>query len=237
MDDNKNDTNQPSWRNGAVFSSFTLLPKRDIRFMMRWSIWLPLLLLWGVAACASLPEQLFDASQSAATDEPTPAGPPPPAVEVTPTPAPVTDKIAFSAARSDGEKPDIYLMNSDGTGLARLTDDPGYDTSPSWSLDRRQIAFVSDKSGVNQLYLMDIDGSNQEVLTAQPEGASVPAWSPNGSQIAFVSNRALGSDGRRSRLPSPSYALYIFDLETRETRLVTGKGGVDIHYPGWKPRP
>ena len=154
--------------------------------MRRWSFWLPLLLLWGVVACTSISDQILDVGQILATDEPTPTASLPPVIEATPTPAPVTDKIAFSATRSGSDKPDIYLMNSDGSGLARLTDDPAGDTAPVWSSNRRQIVFVSDRLGVNQLYLMDIGGSNQEALTDQPEGASAPAWSPDGSQIAFV---------------------------------------------------
>lgn len=202
--------------------------------MKYWPGWLPLL-LGGMVACASTTATIPNISLPDALDTPAPTSTPP-VIEATPTPAPVTDKIAFASSRSANEKPDIYLMNSDGSGLARLTDDPAGDTSPAWSPDRGQIAFVSDRSGVNQLYVMEPDGSNQEVLTDQPAGASAPARSPDGRRIAFVSNRALGSEGQRSRQPSPSYALYVFDLETQEAKLIAGGGGGEIHYPNWKPR-
>jgi Tol biopolymer transport system component len=45
-------------------------------------------------------------------------------VVATPEPASSVDKIAFASTRGAAGKPDIYLMNADGSGLARLTDDP-----------------------------------------------------------------------------------------------------------------
>src|SRR6185369_8132216 len=40
---------------------------------------------------------------------------------------------------------EIYVMNPDGSGQTRLTNDPGNDESPSWSPDGAQIAFTSDR--------------------------------------------------------------------------------------------
>jgi Tol biopolymer transport system component len=39
-------------------------------------------------------------------------------------------KIAFSSNRNGNSE--IYTMNPDGTGIVRLTDDPGADTNPAW---------------------------------------------------------------------------------------------------------
>jgi Tol biopolymer transport system component len=39
-------------------------------------------------------------------------------------------KIAFVSGR-DGNN-EIYVMNADGTGQTRLTNDPGEDVDPSW---------------------------------------------------------------------------------------------------------
>lgn len=41
------------------------------------------------------------------------------------------DRIVFQSDR-DGN-PEIYVMNADGSGLTRLTDDPANDLSPAWS--------------------------------------------------------------------------------------------------------
>ncbi|WP_226676782.1 S9 family peptidase [Rossellomorea aquimaris] len=58
-------------------------------------------------------------------------------------------------------------------------------SSPRWSPDGRSIAFISNRSGVNQLYLLSRNGGEAEVVTDCPNGVSSPIWSPCGGEIAF----------------------------------------------------
>lgn len=89
-------------------------------------------------------------------------------------------RIAFHSDR-DGDL-DIYSMNADGTDVQRLTDTPGRDFEPAWSLDGSTIVFSSDRDDPTnaQLYLMDADGSNQRPLMpfspADYVGALVARW-------------------------------------------------------------
>jgi Tol biopolymer transport system component len=102
------------------------------------------------------------------------------------TPPPTTDQIAFASNR-DGNA-EIYLVNADGSGLTRLTDNPSSDTSPTWAPDGSQLAFVSDRAAepdLYDLYVMDADGTNVVRLT-EGARAAVPVWSPDGEWIAFV---------------------------------------------------
>ena len=106
--------------------------------------------------------------------------------EAFPTWSPDGEQIAFTSRR-DGNN-ERYVMNSDGSGQTRLTDDPGDDFAPAWSPDGMRIAFVSDRDnepGVNSLYLMDEDGSNIRRLTTGEENEYSPAWSPDASWIAY----------------------------------------------------
>ena len=150
--------------------------------------------------------------------------------------SPDGSQIAFASTRLGNF--DIYLVNLNDSGEpVNLTRTPANEFYPNWSPDGKQLAFRSDQNDNHQIYVVNADGSGVRQLMFTEADDDQPAWSPDGSRIAFVSNRVLGSDGRRSRQPSPSYALYVLDFETRDTRLVTGKGGAEIHYPGWKPRP
>ncbi len=84
---------------------------------------------------------------------------------------------------------EIYVMNADGSGQTRLTNNPAADSGPTWSPDGSKIAFSSDRDGNSDIYVMNADGSGQTRLTDNPAGDAGPIWSPDGSRIAFTSNR------------------------------------------------
>jgi Tol biopolymer transport system component len=121
-------------------------------------------------------------------DAPTPTTQPVAAATTVPIAAPTGGKIAFSSDR-DGNY-EIYVMNADGSGITRLTNNPAHDLRPAWSPDGTRIAFDSDRDGNYEIYAMNADGSNLVNLTNNPEHDDSPAWSPDGTRIAFDSNRA-----------------------------------------------
>lgn len=71
---------------------------------------------------------------------------------------------------------EIFVINSDGTGKVRLTNNLGNDTYPTWSPDGLQIAFQSNSSGRFEIYVMNADGSDQRALTQ--DGGMHPDWGP-----------------------------------------------------------
>jgi Tol biopolymer transport system component len=60
----------------------------------------------------------------------------------------------------------------------RLTTAKSLDRTPAWSPDGAYIAFVSNRSGSDQVWLMNADGSNQHQITNAPAGAYEPDWQP-----------------------------------------------------------
>ena len=93
--------------------------------------------------------------------------------------------IAFVSDR-DGDT-EIYSVNADGTGLARLTYEPGVDEEPAWSPDGQRIAFRSNRSGAPEIYVMNADGSNVVQRTFHSWHSEGPTWSPDGTKIAYSS--------------------------------------------------
>jgi Tol biopolymer transport system component len=59
---------------------------------------------------------------------------------------------------------EVYIVNVDGSGLRRLTSDPGNDGLPTWSPDGRTLAFVSDRSGQWEVWTTRPDGRSQRPL-------------------------------------------------------------------------
>jgi TolB protein len=100
--------------------------------------------------------------------------------------------LIFQSSR-DGNS-EIYRVQADGTGLTNLTNDPGDDTFAVWSPDGKQIAFISDRSGQENLYVMDSDGSNPRHLH-DLEVSGRPAWSPDGKKIALSPGVIINADG------------------------------------------
>jgi len=122
--------------------------------------------------------------------------------------------LAF--ARSE----DIYVVGSDGAGITRLTESPGFDGEPAWS-SGGQIAFVSRRhSGDAELYVMNADGSNATRLTTSAGDDDAPSWSPDGQQIVFRSGRDLNSE------------IYLINADGSGLRRLTTNAGTD-HEPAW----
>jgi TolB protein len=100
-------------------------------------------------------------------------------------------KIAFSYGGGAGSS-SIAVINDDGTGQRRLTDQGFNDNEPSWSPDGSQIVFYSNRlAGRLNIFRINADGSGMVPLTdstLQVHSLS-PCWSPDGSRIAFVSDR------------------------------------------------
>ncbi|MGP1908665.1 S9 family peptidase [Metabacillus sp. JX24] len=56
-------------------------------------------------------------------------------------------------------------------------------TSPRWSPDGSRLAFLSNRSGKNQLYVMSARGGEAKALTEEHLAVSQPVWSPDSASI------------------------------------------------------
>jgi dipeptidyl aminopeptidase/acylaminoacyl peptidase len=110
----------------------------------------------------------------------------------------------------------VWLVPTDGSAALQLTR-AGSDTTPRWSPDGTQIAFVSARAGKPQIYLIRVTAPGGEAypITDLPNGAASPVWSPDGRQIAFLSS--LDAD-ERAHEGDPRPAPPADKLEARHRR-------------------
>jgi Tol biopolymer transport system component len=84
--------------------------------------------------------------------------------------------MAFTSNSTGNDE--IYSINVDGSGLAKLTDHPSSDTSPAWSLTEDLIAFDSNRDGNRELYVISLDGTGLRRITNDIGQDVDPVWQP-----------------------------------------------------------
>lgn len=106
-------------------------------------------------------------------------------------------EMVFRSTR-DGNK-EIYLMNSDGTDVRRITNNPADDTMPSIAPSGDMMAFSSDRAGGQfQIYLQPIKDGKPDGPPRQFTHGFSPnmhsRFSPDGKWLVYASARGWLND-------------------------------------------
>lgn len=113
---------------------------------------------------------------------------------------------------------EIFMANRDGSNLVQLTHNEAEDWHPEVAPNDKQVAFMSDRTGVHQIYTMDIDGSNQRQLTDEAYDCWYPSWSPDGSQLIFLTGDQENDEKQ----------IYIMNKDGSEMRKLIGQGSQPV---------
>jgi Tol biopolymer transport system component len=151
-----------------------------------------------------------------------------PATELTslpptdPATASASEQIVFDSNR-DGDYRGLYVMDSDGENIVRLTTEETNDFAGPWSPDGQRIAFTRFGLTASDIWVMNADGSNQVNLTDTPQiDEGFPAWSPDGQRLACTTRR----DGNNE--------IYVMNADGSDPVRLTDNPADDFA-PTWSP--
>ena len=114
-------------------------------------------------------------------------------------------QVAFSVLETDYDankgRYDIWLANTDGSNVRRMTTSPDADTEPHWSADGKWIYFSSTRSGSSQVWRIDPRGGEAEQVTKLPLDVGGYKLFPDGRILValevFPDAKTLGETVKR----------------------------------------
>lgn len=135
------------------------------------------------------------------------------AVACTPPASVSQERIVFTTDRDGNDE--IYIVQTDGTGLVNLSNDAAADGQAVWSPDSTRVAFRSERDGNGEIYVVNADGTGLVNLTNDPGDDAQPAWSPDGTRVAYRTDR----DGNGE--------IYVINVDGTGNVNLTGDAGDD----------
>lgn len=93
---------------------------------------------------------------------------------------------------------DLYLLPIEGGEAKALTHSIAWEMQARFSPDGKQLTYMSDAGGGDNIWIMNVDGTNAHALTKEEfRLLNNPVWHPNGQYIAarkhYTGTRSLGS--------------------------------------------
>ncbi len=86
----------------------------------------------------------------------------------------------------------IFIVEVNGGNKRQLTDGEGEDSSPAWSPDGTEIAFISDRGAErdiadgDDLYVIPSQGGEPRMVSEGLHSVAAVAWSPDGSRLGVI---------------------------------------------------
>src|SRR5215475_1611249 len=126
-------------------------------------------------------------------------------------------RIAYTISEWDREEnrrvSHIWLVSSDGGPTTKLTTGDKGETSPEWSPDGSNIAFLADRDKGNQVWVIPVDGGEADKLTSEENDVQSFKWSPDGATIAFVTRDTPKDKAEREKRRKDKFDAIIVDSD------------------------
>jgi len=147
------------------------------------------------------------------------------AIDTSPSYAPDGDRITFNSDRGGSQQ--LYVMDSNGRGVKRISFGKGRYATPVWSPRGDLIAFTKFTGGRFYIGVMQPDGSGERLL-AEDFLVEAPTWAPNGRVLMFFRQKPSNNDGSGGET-----RVFSIDLTGQNEREVITP--MDASDPAWSP--
>jgi dipeptidyl aminopeptidase/acylaminoacyl peptidase len=125
----------------------------------------------------------------------------------------------------------IWIYDRKTDAVRQFTFSAKTESSPRWSPDGKQLAFLSNRDEEQQIYVMRADGGEAAPITKGKRSVRSFEWSPDGKQIAFLAPDAkTDTEEKKEKDKDDAHVvdkddkhprLWLLDVATEEAKAIT----------------
>ena len=140
--------------------------------------------------------------------------------------------LGWSDKMVDQRYSNLWIVSGDGKDNRPLTNGAFRDTSPRISPDGTRVAYLSNRSGKNQIHVRWLDSAQDAQITDLQQAPSSIEWSPDGKWIGYIARVPAKADWSIKTPDKPTGARWA-DPPIVVTKLRWRQDGQGLVQPGF----
>ena len=144
--------------------------------------------------------------------------------------------VVMEPAKGEQRVRHIWIYDKVSGVVRQFTFSAKSESNPRWSPDGKELAFLSNRDGDQQIYRMRADGGEAVAITKGKRPVKDFEWSPDGKQIAFLAPDAKTENEEKKEKDKDDAR--VADREDKQARLwIVNLASSEVHaltLPNWR---